>query len=204
MTHVAIRPLNNTRRHVRPRPGRRAFTLMEMMIAIGVILILLGIGVMGFRALDKNAAQRATQATLDTAAGLLTEYEATGKPAATVSGTGGAVAFGDVNTSGGDRTSAINNSETALRRLQNVPRNKDALAKLPPKAYANQLDGTRRQALADAWGNPIVLVGPNGLTVGISGQSRTEVAPGGRPFWASGGPDGNLNTGEDNLYSFRK
>jgi prepilin-type N-terminal cleavage/methylation domain-containing protein len=28
--------------------------------------------------------------------------------------------------------------------------------------------------------------------------------PRGRPFWASGGPDGDLSTGDDNLYSFQK
>lgn len=43
---------------------------------------------------------------------------------------------------------------------------------------------------------------------GANGPNYNSVATGGRvdgrPFFASGGPDGNLSTGDDNLYSFEK
>ncbi len=38
---------------------------------------------------------------------------------------------------------------------------------------------------------------------GESGAQTTKiVSPDKRPFWASAGPDGNINNGDDNIYSF--
>lgn len=82
--------------------------------------------------------------------------------------------------------------------------------------------------LLDAWGNPIIYVPASGLNVMINnapsnaygGQGEgkqyivrssgiypaTQLPPLGakdRPFWASAGPDGNFQNGDDNMYSFQ-
>jgi hypothetical protein len=81
--------------------------------------------------------------------------------------------------------------------------------------------------ILDAWNNPIIFVGSDGLT-GVGFESRKDdstkewrvtstglvpSSPGGnvspaerskswRPFFASAGPDGDFHTGDDNVYSF--
>lgn len=79
----------------------------------------------------------------------------------------------------------------------------------------------------DAWGNVMVLVPASGLrgvtladdattkyvitsvkiykdvtAAAVGGLVNGDLAPGARPFFASPGPDGHLETGDDNLYSF--
>ena len=81
--------------------------------------------------------------------------------------------------------------------------------------------------ILDAWGNPIIFVGSKGLTgvdlvpnsrkpgdfekpdqqvtsAGVVPRQRPTDPPlaGARPFFASAGPDGNIRTGDDNVYSF--
>lgn len=71
--------------------------------------------------------------------------------------------------------------------------------------------------LLDAWGNPMIFVPPSGLgpisvggnnnqvqtSVGVrSAAGYTTFSPGATGFWASAGPDGRFDTGDDNVYSF--
>jgi len=73
--------------------------------------------------------------------------------------------------------------------------------------------------LVDAWGNPIVFVPAGGMnnvrlkatgnqdqTITSAGVFPTQNNPppraGARAFWASAGPDGRFDQGDDNLYSF--
>ena len=83
----------------------------------------------------------------------------------------------------------------------------------------------RYPLLQDAWNNPIIFVPASGLgaagaTVGAngvvptgalqtSGQSSGDAtiiktSPDGKGFFASAGPDGNFQTGDDNVYSFEQ
>jgi hypothetical protein len=142
---------------------------------------------------------------LDNAAALIAEFEASGKSASDVSGAGAAITWKDVNPGGANRTNAISNCKAALAILTRIPNNKTAVAAFPAKSFVNQA-GNREQALADGWGNPIILCPPAGLEVKVkeSGAVTKVTAPGGRPFWASAGPDGNFSTGDDNVYSFAK
>jgi type II secretory pathway pseudopilin PulG len=85
--------------------------------------------------------------------------------------------------------------------------------------------------LLDGWNNPIILVPASGIRVRLRNQ-KSSLVPGdatqnfiivspegevanngtaapnivrvGRPFFASAGPDGDFNTGDDNLYSFQQ
>lgn len=82
--------------------------------------------------------------------------------------------------------------------------------------------------LLDAWGNPLIFVPATGLinvrtgsassgdltivalpgSGAITGYNRTIAAPiqspDNQPYFASAGPDGDLSTGDDNVYSFSK
>ena len=83
------------------------------------------------------------------------------------------------------------------------------------------LNGSEAPVLLDGWGNPIIYVPPGGIVVQLKGQptmslvrstGTTSFTPGSspplksgdRPFWASAGPDGNFDNGDDNVYSFRQ
>jgi prepilin-type N-terminal cleavage/methylation domain-containing protein len=57
------------------RQRRPGFTLIELLVVIGIILTLIGILIMGFRHVNKAAAQKETLAELHIARGMLTEYE---------------------------------------------------------------------------------------------------------------------------------
>ena len=57
------------------RQRQRGFTLLEMLVVIGIILVLMSILVMGYRHLNYTAARRETVAELKILQGMLTEYE---------------------------------------------------------------------------------------------------------------------------------
>jgi hypothetical protein len=55
----------------------------------------------------------------------------------------------------------------------------------------------------DDWGNPIIFVPSGGLRMTTAtGRPFVVTSPRGGPFWASAGPDGDLSTPDDNVYSF--
>lgn len=54
----------------------RAFTTLELLIAIGVLVVLLGIVVIGARSITSGSKQRDTKVRLEALAGMLTEFEA--------------------------------------------------------------------------------------------------------------------------------
>lgn len=57
-------------------PKYRAFTTLELLIAIGVLVILLGIVVLGARSIIGGSRARDTKVRLEALAGMLTEFEA--------------------------------------------------------------------------------------------------------------------------------
>jgi prepilin-type N-terminal cleavage/methylation domain-containing protein len=68
-------------RTILPRPARslitrprRAFTLIEILITVGIILILMGLVLVGLKRVTAGAHGGSTRATLGTAKGLLNEY----------------------------------------------------------------------------------------------------------------------------------
>jgi len=88
-------------------------------------------------------------------------------------------------------------------------------------------DADRYPILLDNWNNPVIYVPATGLgmagataVVAANGdvpagaikltaqkagdQTRVVVSPDGKGFWASAGPDGNFQTGDDNIYSFEQ
>lgn len=247
-------PVSPSRLAQRPI-GRRAFSLIEVLVVVGIIAVLVTLAVIGFKVVGGTAKTRVTNNQLENCKGLLNEYELTSTLDTLPSG------YSSANTSRWQAapTGSANNAlycsviapkpttleerylrdETArtIARLRAVPKNRESIEKMSadrvvkdifpgsPDATLSAPDGVYPTAqnpvdgvvLLDGWGNPIYFVPGGGLT-GVnrgykgsgdpndknnySDQLATITSPDHRPFWVSPGPDGNLTTGDDNIYSF--
>lgn len=168
--------------------------MVEILITIGVIMLLVGIGVIAFRGLDKMASERATHTTLDNANAMLAEYEHGGSlgnltmvdpnnPGAFppngnvywvatqqnfIDTTNPALNLNDVGPSGGSRTNAIGQNGVVVFRLIRLPKNKSSLSALPQKALLDQPAASASigaPAFADGWRNPILFCPAGGIQV---------------------------------------
>lgn len=208
----------------RPRP-RTAFTLLELLVVMGIMVLLIAMAGMLWRAVG-GSKNKATHVVLQGATGMLTNLEV-------AAGLGG-LPTGEVDATAMD----LEPTRQAMDRMRSIPDNRQILAQLP--ASAVKASGTA-VVLLDAWDNPLLLVPAEGLRnvrgsgstwsastayktgqrVAYNGLIYTCIRPGsgdpptdtsrwypgvrspsGRPFFASAGADGNLAGGDDNLYSF--
>src|SRR5687767_7450712 len=140
-----------------PARPRAAFTMLEMIVAIGIILILLAISVVGFRALDASASAKETASTLTNLQGMMAEIEST-SGLNRVEGAEGVYTRGDkiipgpqpqppqppvrnphsvvTGTGGGEDNRyglAVRRTQEVISRLSRVPKNKTSLAQIPGK-----------------------------------------------------------------------
>ncbi len=137
-----------------PKRARRGFTLIEILVVIGIILILLGMVVLGFRHLDAVASKRDTIAELHVCRDLLTEYEKLNGNANIVAvvyppmgavprsvlltdvQVGGASDMSDRSQNTGVRynSRAVKNTRVVMQSfLMRVPRNRTMVSSLPTK-----------------------------------------------------------------------
>jgi prepilin-type N-terminal cleavage/methylation domain-containing protein len=134
-----------------PAPGRRGFTLLEMIVAIGIILILLAIGLIGYRALDASASRKETNSTLANLQATVAELESTAgltrlEGDGGVFGRGARLANpGDVvaGTTAGDQRrygAEVRLTQDVIGRLMQVPKNKTAIGQLPSKRLLGPVD----------------------------------------------------------------
>ena len=236
-------------------PGRRrgGFTMIEILIVIGIIILLVSIGVVAFSALDQSA--KVTKTMLGNLQAMLAEFQAmtdlrdqpqsiwragnaqpTANNAASLWREPALISTGaeDGKVAGGSPAryewSAVANTQLVYRFLSRVPNNKKVMTALPSKQVMGMADADKGNKLLgstiraidpplvlDAWNNPIIFVGSDGL-LGVNLEARPgrdlritstgildAAAPlpaNRRPFFASAGPDGDFRTGDDNLYSF--
>lgn len=215
-----ITPVALGRRAVATAIRRGGFTLIEMLVVIGIILLLMTIGVAGYRSMQGSANERSTKANLTgadallkqlTAVGALTQLEGPNDYQPTP-----AYAIGDkVNAVPTiDKNAALVLCRKATVIMQRRPDIKKAIETLPPAMLYTAPTGgptTDAPAFLDGWGNVIIFVPSGGLenvtletgaTVTVT-SSGTPNSPQNRPFWVSPGPDGKYETNQDNIYSFQ-
>ena len=201
---------------------RRAFTLIEIMVAIVILVILGSLMLYALKGTGTSAKSQSTRVRLENLKSLLAEYELKtklAKPASWLPALHDADFWlefdvpsrplpspGNVRPDirsgwGTPNPESIDITLFAMGELKKIPANAAALGKLPASEF---IPGTALTSLmADGWGNPIIFVpgqeGLNGLDSG-----RIVKAPNNRPFWASAGPDGDFSKADDNLYSFEQ
>jgi prepilin-type N-terminal cleavage/methylation domain-containing protein len=161
---------------------RKAFTLIELMVVIGILLVLIGVTVIGLSQIGENQKTKTTQHVLEGLVSMHEEFKAKTN-------------LRDINsiietgsTPGGIRRTiacdpqAVYQDDSVVRtaklmqRMLSIPGNKTIMQQLPADRFANTVpagftasndlvDPKDKKKLKvplplDAWGNPIVYVPP--------------------------------------------
>jgi type II secretory pathway pseudopilin PulG len=184
-------------------PLRPAFTLIEMLTTVAMLIIVLGLMVSLARYVRDRSAQELTRGLLRQLDSLMSQYAdhyKDLKPAARLPKVEPLI---PANTPAADelamaRTARMNNEQIikALRNDYRMHRTdpaspQDPLEKLPISIYD-------RGTLRDAWGSPIVFMPGQHNLIGLAPSRSGED----QAFFFSAGPDRKYLTREDNLYSY--
>jgi len=176
-----------------PNSRRRlGFSLIELLVVIAVILILISIGVIGYRHVERSNAERQTKTVLASADSFVREMNSIGSltmlegPAGLSPApifTQGAVLNG-ISNSAWDNPGNVNFGKPGrdavidqqppkptgdsiqtrvMRFLLSNPKNKTAMQAMPSGASLTMPAGYAVPFLADAWGNPLIYVPSGGL-----------------------------------------
>jgi type II secretory pathway pseudopilin PulG len=166
---------------VRHGARRRGFTMLEILVVVGILMVLVGIAAVAYRGLDPS--DKATKGTLDNLKGMFAEYEAAAglrnqpagiyrggapvlpgtpplpadiwkEPAVIVQDPVGNPQSGNVSPQSAARYhwDAIGNTQRVLQILSRIPANKQTFTKLP----ARQIHGVSDEDVDK--GGPVVLM----------------------------------------------
>jgi prepilin-type N-terminal cleavage/methylation domain-containing protein len=195
------RLVSNVRYHRRRRGG---FTMIEIMTVIGIILILIGLFFAGARQWRAQADVKATQTRMEVLNSMLSAMEAAGPN--TFHDPGNQIVTPTASATSATSGSVYDQTAVMMNALLAIPGNSAAMNQLPTGAVAslNSPSNIPYRAILDGWGQPIVYVPAAGLNGFTDATTTTITSPDARPFWASAGPDGNLQSTYDNLYSFKQ
>jgi type II secretory pathway pseudopilin PulG len=168
---------------------RLAYTLIEMLTTIAVLVIVMGLMVSLARRVRAQSARALTESVLLKLDVLMEQYVSRNHHLPVVS------SFVPEGMKDSERPeepllqrSALRNNRELVRVLRGqVDLAGGAFAELPISLYDEA-------TLRDAWGTPIVFMPRFNQSVGM--------APGDRYFFVSAGPDGHFLTRDDNLYSY--
>jgi len=193
----------SSRRHfeaarIRTSSDRRAFTLVELLVAIGIIVILVALTVGVGTAVANSGRERATEGALQTLDQVLDAYIQAkgGNPPAFVRVDESAIPTSSLVSAGKDGffplfdgyseddERAVNTVGLFLIAARSVPTTEDIIAGLDPKFVRRFQPGATADALQpeattifDAWGNPFRMVHPR-FDGEILASSRTTGDPG--------------------------
>jgi prepilin-type N-terminal cleavage/methylation domain-containing protein len=194
--------------------GRRAFTLVEMLTVISVLVIVLGLMVSLARHVRERSAQTLTKNLLRQLDLAVVEYAKRHAPP----GRSGLPAATPFPPSQVVEAAAANAPATRPAAAQDAPRKADRealrLAALANnhgfvRALAREQDLAERvlaglpasvydgQVLRDGWGSPIVFMPDKHPWIGTAPRDRSY-------FFFSAGPDRDYLTPVDNLYSYEE
>jgi prepilin-type N-terminal cleavage/methylation domain-containing protein len=162
-----------------------AFTLIEVLVAVAILVIILGLMVSLARYVRVQSAERMTRDLLVQLDLLMAQYHARHDRLPAVS------PLIDPDTPADEpalQENALRNSEQFVQ----------ALRQLDLSAPAADLRLPETGPLRDAWGSPIVLVPQWDPAIDLG------MAPRDRFFFLSAGPDRQFLTRQDNLYSYEE
>lgn len=116
---------------------RKGFTLIELIVAISIIAILIGMLVVGIQYVGASSREKATRITLANLQSMLTELETTAGLGRLpyhgyVPAPAGYIGEGSPNR----MNDTFRNTRNAMAILQSVPANASAIAQLPPETMA--------------------------------------------------------------------
>jgi prepilin-type N-terminal cleavage/methylation domain-containing protein len=185
------------------RRYRRGFTMIEILVAVGIIATLTALLFLGFKYVSKSSRDNLTHTTLQNLRGMLTEYTASGgsmdrledgyreppNPATadfpatlTIKAPVGSVAA-EMPTR---NAPAVDQTRAVMNRILAVPSNQKVLDSLPPDSVWRTAKGV---VLLDGYRNPIIFVprrGMAGVNLQKTGQTtfdktnQTVASPGAR------------------------
>jgi type II secretory pathway pseudopilin PulG len=169
-----------------PSPRRPAYTLIEMLTTIAVLVILLGLMVSLARRVRAQSAESVTKSLLAKLDRIMSEYMSHNddrppriEPFVSPDG--------KLIEPQLQRTALRNNRDVVRILKSQLDLSARDLNDLPIALYDEV-------TLRDAWGTPIVFMPSFNPALGT--------APGDKPFFMSAGPDGRFLTRWDNLYSY--
>lgn len=186
------------RQYSRPRRHRRqGFTLMELLITIGITLVLLGILFAAMSAVGRSSGDNRTRMVLQACAAAAIEYEAqTGAPInhpATTS----PIDWTTSKAKNAPGSTGTGIPDSSIERF--------VWAALDNPAVKTVIEGVGKQALVDKDGDGFLEVidgWENALEYAGADSASTVLPKRTTHYIASAGRDGSFTTDEDNRYSY--
>jgi prepilin-type N-terminal cleavage/methylation domain-containing protein len=198
---------------------RKGMTLIELLVVIAIVGVLATLSVWGIASFMIGGSTRDTRVLLSNCTAMLEELRLAnnlqGLPTLAIQAP---TSVTDAAPERLNHPAIIDTTAKAFARMKALPASRKAMEKLPSDRLmsgASVPDHLKGLPL-DGWGNPILYVPAEGMfnvrvnnnnmivRIRSSGavQGNPALTQSDRPFFASAGPDGRFDTGDDNLYSF--
>jgi prepilin-type N-terminal cleavage/methylation domain-containing protein len=207
----------NMKLHANPSRVRKGFTLIEILVVIGILALLLGLITMALKKPSNVAKAQLTQTQMATIQSAMDELRRAGGldklPAIALTKTQGVILDKTAWTKSNEDYAT--NTGITGKVLYGIPANKTNFNQLSKDRLiiipnVNNPNLTDRLFFLDGWSNPILFIPKSGFPL-PTGQFLTSagtvnagnVPPNAKAFWMSAGPDGDYSATSDNIYSFQ-